>query len=141
MSNRRRRTISLRRQLKEAKGKDAVTVPAEGAEPDYPLFAGTRLIGCLTTKRTTNGVFYLVLSIGDVCLLQDELTGQTFEATLEEVAKWTQLRWAMTYSKAQGQTLKGSVGLWDLDSRYFTRANLYVGISRVRDGDLLHVNV
>ena len=141
ITNRRRRAISLRRQKKEAEGKLTVAVPTEGNDPGYPLFAGTRLIGCLTTKYTTNGVFYLVLSIGEVCVLQDEHTKATFEATPAEIAKWSNLRWAMTYSRAQGSTLRGSVGLWDLNSSHFTLANLYVGISRVRDGNLLHANI
>ena len=94
----------------------------------------------LTIKRCVNGAFYEVLSVGRFCHLRDDLTGEVLEATPEDLSKCTQLRHAMTYSKAQGQTLAGTVGLWDLDNFHFSRRQLYVGLSRVRHGSLLFVN-
>ena len=140
ISNHRRRTISTRRQVLEARGHEVTLVP-KGDDPEYPLFVGTRLIGCLTVRDAVNGAFYVVRAIAPVCVIEDELTKQTWEATPEELAKCTQLRHAMTYSKAQGQTLVGTVALWDLNSVHFTRRHLYVGTSRVKQGELLFVNV
>ena len=76
-----------------------------------------------------------------MCVIEDELTKTTWEATPEELAKCKQLRHAMTYSKAQGQTLVGTVALWDLKTTHFTRRHLYVGASRVKHGTLLFVNL
>ena len=112
-----------------------------GDDPEYPLFVGTQLIGCLTIKGIVNGVFYTVTAIGARrCVLRDELTAATWEGTPEDLSKCTQLRHAITYSKCQGQSLTGTVALWDLDNRYFTRRHLYVGISRVKHGSLLFIN-
>ena len=94
----------------------------EGDDPKYPLFVGTGLIGSSTTNRFINGAFY------------------SFETSPEELSKYTQLRWAMTYTKAQGQTLQGSVAMWDIYSPFSNREHLYVGASRVRHGSLLFVN-
>ena len=113
-------------------------VPEDG-DPKYNLFVGTRLIGSSTTNRFVNGTFYTVTGI-EPCVVVDDHTGESFETTPEELSKYTQLRWAVTYNKAQGQTLTGSVAMWDIYSQYFTRKHLYVGASRVRDGSLLFVN-
>ena len=91
----------------------------QGEDPAYPLFVGTKLIGCLTIKKCVNGAFYEVLSIGNVCNVRDELTGEVWEASPEDLSQCCQLRHAMTYSKCQGQSLTVTVALWDLQSEHF----------------------
>ena len=139
MSNARRKGISITKQMRMATGRQTVMVP-QGEDPAYPLFVATKLIGCLTIKKCVNGAFYEVLSIGKVCQVRDELTGEVWEASPEDLSQCCQLRHAMTYSKCQGQSLIGTVALWDLHSEHFTRRHLYVGISRVRHGSLLFIN-
>ena len=72
--------------------------------------------------------------------MRDELTREVWETTPEHLSQCVQLRYAMTYSTSQGQSLTGTVALWDLHSEHFTRQHLYVGISKVRHGSLLFVN-
>ena len=142
LSNARRKAISSQRQRDAALDKETVQVPL-GDDPEYPLFVGTRLIGCLTIKGVVNGAFYTVTSIkrpGGRCILRDDLTGAMWEGTPEDLSKCTQLRHAITYSKCQGQSLSGSVALWDLTNQHFTRRHLYVGLGRVRHGSLLFIN-
>ena len=139
MSNQRRRTISSKRQKEAAKDKVTIEVPEGGGDPKYDLFVGTRLIGSSTTNKFVNGAFYSVTRI-EPCVVVDDHTDESFETTPEELSKYSQLRWAITYNKAQGQTLTGSVAMWDIYSPYFDRKHLYVGASRVRNGSLLFVN-
>ena len=140
VSNARRRAINQKRQKTEARGRATVEVPA-GDDPPYPLFVGTGLIGYATNKKFTNGAFYTCREIGEKVVVQDDSTGEPIETTTEELAQCTQLRWAMTYSKAQGQTLDGTVALWDLRCPHFCRKHLYVGASRVKHGSLLFANL
>ena len=113
-----------------------------GGDPAYPLFVGTGLIGYATNKKFTNGAFYTCREIGEKVVVQDDSTGELIETNVVELAQSTQLRcWAMTYSKAQGQTLDGKVALWDLRCPHFCRKHLYVGASRVKHGSLLFPNL
>ncbi len=105
-----------------------------GDDPAYPCFIGTRLIGSATGCKLINGACYLVKGLGQQLVLQDELTGEKFTASLEAVSRHTLLAWAMVYNKAQGCTVEGTVCLHDMASRYMRRSALYVGLSRVTDG-------
>ena len=91
--------------------------------------------------KFTNGAFHTCTEIGEKVVVQDDSTGEPIETTPEELAHCTQLRWAMTYSKAQGRTLDGTVALWDLRCPHFCRKHLYVGASRVKHGSLLFANL
>ena len=86
MSNARRKSISITRQLRLAAGRETIQVP-EGEDPAYPLFVGTKLIGCLTIKKCVNGAFYEVVSIGKLCQVRDELTREVWEATPEHLSQ------------------------------------------------------
>ena len=109
-------------------------VPA-GDDPAFPCFVGTRLIGSATGGKFVNGARYIVKGLGpQQLILQDELTGEQFSASLEAVSRHTLLAWAMVYNKAQGCTVEGTVCLHDMTSKYFRRCHLYVGLSRVTDG-------
>ena len=66
--------------------------------------------------------------------LRDELTQVEFTTTPLEVASCSRLAWACTYNATQGRTEEGTVILHDIDSRFLTRAHLYVSISRVTNG-------
>ena len=66
--------------------------------------------------------------------LKDELTEVEFATTPLEIASSSRLAWACTYNATQGRTEEGTVILHDIDSRFLTRAHLYVGISRVTNG-------
>ena len=73
-------------------------------------------------------------------VLQDELTGEQFNATPEQVSRNSLLAWAMVYNKAQGDTLQGTVCLHDVNSKYMTLNHLFVGCSRVTQGELLSIS-
>ena len=133
ISHKRRRAISMEKQARAAEGKICVEVPA-GDDPAYPCFVGTRLIGSATGGKFINGARYCVKGIGPQVVLQDELTGNKFTASLEAVSRHTLLAWAMVYNKAQGCMAEGTVCLHDMASRYMRRSALDVGLSRVIDG-------
>merc|ERR1711966_563804 len=115
ISHRHRRAISLQKQAAD--------------DPEYQCFVGTRLIGSCTNHKFINGARYTVVQITQDILLRDELTGEQFTATAEQVSRNSLLAWAMVYNKAQGTTLKGTVCLHDLDCRYMTLNHLFVGLS------------
>ena len=77
--------------------------------------------------------------IGEKIGLKDEATEEEFEVTIEALSKHTLLAHAMVYNKVQGATEQGSVMLHDTSSKYFRKSHLYVGLSRVIDGLLVHV--
>ena len=115
LSNGRRKAISSRRQRDAALDKETVQVPS-GDDPEYPLFVGTRLIGCLTIKGVVNGAFYTVTAIkrpGFRCILRDDLTGAVWEGTPEDLSKCTQLRHADHLQQGPGaepERLCGALG-------------------------------
>ncbi len=131
------RSISSAKQARAAQGKECVEVPA-GDDPAFPCFVGTRLVGSSTSGKIVNGGRYTVTRIptdgGERVCLEDDLTKEVIETSLEQISKHCLLAWAMVYPKVQGCTESGTVMLHDTDSKYFKRCHLYVGLSRVTDG-------
>ena len=134
ISHKRRKLISHDKQVQFSKGKKSIVIP-EGEDPKFKLCVGTPLIGSITNSEFTNGARYMVLSIGEKIRLQDIWTKREFEASVDAIRKQTQLAWAVVYQKVQGCTEEGTVILHDLSSRYLKRSHLYVGLSRVTDGN------
>ena len=93
------------------------------------------MVGASTHGKFVNQARYVVTSMADYMItLKDELTKVEFTTTPLEVASCSRLAWACTYNATQGRTEEGTVILHDIDSRFLTRAHLYVGISRVTNG-------
>ncbi len=127
--------ISQSKQIRAAKGKECMEVPA-GNDPAFQCFVGTKLVGSSTAGRFVNGGRYTVSHIGaDRACLQDDMTKDVFETSLETISKHCLLAWAMVYQTVQGSTVTGTVLLHDTDSKYFKRCHLYVGLSRVTHGN------
>ena len=101
---------------------------------------GTRLLGANNeVKGVINGGLLLVTQIrADGCTVRDE-QGRDVELTLEQIAKSTRLAWAMTITSCQSREFDGVVAVWDLGSRHFTLAHLYVAATRVKHGSKLVV--
>ena len=98
------------------------------------------LLGCLTDGKFVNGGSYEVTQVEtSIVHLKDLYTGQEFQTTPDTIANHTLLKWAMTYHRLQGSTEKGTMILHDLTSRYIKRAHLYVGLSRVTDGNNVYL--
>jgi len=135
LSNRRRRYISQNKQAAAAAGKICISVPAWD-DPGYKCFVGTQVIGCCTSGRIINSVSYTVAQLvnNDKVLLRDDGLGESFEISTEQLAKTTQLGWAVTYHKLQGESEDRTLLLHDLGHKHMTRAHAYMGVSRVRDG-------
>ena len=111
-------------------------IPA-GDDPAFECFVGTRLVGSSTSGNFVNGGRYTVTRIptdGERVCLEDDLTKEVVQTSLEQISKHCLLAWAMVYPKVQGCTESGTVMLHDTDSKYFKRCHLYVGLSRVTDG-------
>ena len=107
----------------------------EDAEAPYHLFAGTRLIGSNTVANFVSGAFLLVSGVGqDGVRLRDEDTGEEFKASVEQIAKHTRLRWALTLCSVQGRSLHGTIAIHDVESVRFSDTRLYVALSRAVDG-------
>ena len=105
-----------------------------GDDPAYKCFVGTRLIGSATGGKFINGARYRVKGLGPQLVLQDEMTGDKFTASLEAVSRHTLLAWSMVYNKARSCMVHSAVCLHDMTNKYFRRCHLYVGLSRVTDG-------
>ena len=138
LSHRRRRAISSHKQSRLAQNQKCVKISACDDFP-YMCFVGTRLVGNATNNKIVNGGRYTVTKLGEKIGLKDEATEEEFEVTVEALSKHTLLAHAMVYNKVQGSTEKGSVMLHDTSSKYFRKSHLYVGLSRVIDGSLVHV--
>ena len=138
LSHRKRRAISTEKQQRLAQNHTCVEIPA-GDDPSFMCFVGTKLVGNATNNRFINGARYIVTKIGNKIGLKDEATGEEFEATPEAICRSCLLAHAMTYNKVQGCTEQGSVQLHCTSSRFFRKCHLYVGLSRVVDGSLVHV--
>ena len=68
-------------------------------------------------------------------LIRDKLTNEILQTDPEKMAKHSCLAWAIVYHRAQGLTVHDQkVVLPDLQSKFFSRPHLYVGLSRVTDG-------
>ena len=128
-------------------------MPAHDGEPEYTCVAGTPLVGSCTGRGFVNGAFYEVVKmfpkprhfftnafLTNNLLVLDKLTGETIECTPDQLAKHTQLGWAVVYNRAQGLTIRDqTVVLHDLASKYFRRPHLYVGLSRVTRGSDIRI--
>ena len=102
---------------------------------------GTGLIGSDNEhKNVVNGALLDVVGVdGDDVQIRDIETEEEFPMSAAQVAKHTRLRWAVTYPAVQGRTLKGTVRLWDTNSKHFTLEALYIGVSRATNGSLVTV--
>ena len=101
----------------------------------YHLFVRIRLISSNTTGKFVNGAFLLVCGItSEGISLQDEDTKECFEASGEQIAKHTKLRWALTLCAVQGKSLDGTIAIHDTGSVHFNVKHLYVALSRATDG-------
>jgi len=135
ISHRKRRTINAERQNAVAEGLAGVQVPAHDGEPEYVCVPGTPLVGSCTGRGFVNGAFYEVREVHGNVHLVDKLTDDVLECSPEVLAKHTCLAHAVVYNRAQGLTIKEqTVILHSLDSKYFRRPHLYVGLSRVTSG-------
>ena len=83
-----------------------------------------------------NGAFLLVSEIGreGSVRLQDEDTKEEFETSVEQIARHTKLRWALTICSVQGKSLPGTIAIHDVESVHFNDTHLYVALSRATDG-------
>ena len=83
-----------------------------------------------------NGAFLLVSGVGQdgAVRLRDEDTLEEFEASVEQIAKHTRLRWALTLCTVQGKSLPGTIAIHDVESTHFSVTHLYVALSRATDG-------
>ena len=139
ISHRKQRAIAHAKQKRLAEGKECVEIP-EGDDPAFSCFQGTKLVGNSSTGRIVNGGRYTVTRIGgDKATLKDDLEEETFEISLDVIGKCCLLAHAMVYNKVQGATENGTVILHDTSSKYFRREHLYVGLSRVTDGNNVFV--
>ena len=66
--------------------------------------------------------------------LQDGDTTEEFEASVEQIAKHTHLRLALTSCSVQGKSLPGTNAIHDVESVHFNDTHLYVALSRATDG-------
>jgi len=144
ISHRHRRAINEMRQATFASGAPSVEVPAQDGEAAYQCCAKTPVIGSCSGHSYVNGAFYEVvqpkLPNGTSLLVRDRLTNMVFETTPELLARHTCLAHAIVYNRAQGCTIRDQlVILHDLCSKYFQRAHLYVGLSRVADGSQIRI--
>ena len=129
MSNFRRKKINQRLQRKAAAGQsEKILIDGEDAEVHYHLFVGTRLISANTVGKFVIGITPEGIS------LQDEETKECFEASVEQIAKHTELRWALTLCAVQGKSLDGTIAIHDTGSVHFNIKHLYVALSRATDG-------
>ena len=107
----------------------------ENDDPAFPCFVGTKLVGNSTSCKIVNGGRYTVTAIGkEKVALQDDMTEDAFEASLDLVGRCCLLAHAMVYNKVQGATEEGTVMLHSMGSRYLKCSHLYVGLSRVTKG-------
>ncbi len=66
--------------------------------------------------------------------LQGEDTKEEFEASVEQIAKHTKLRWALTLCSVQGRSLDGTIAIYDVESVHLSDVHVYVALSRATDG-------
>ena len=140
ISHRNRRRINGLRQEAFAAGKATVVVPAHDGENEYPLCVGTPLVSSCTGRGFVNGAFSTVEEVGETVKVRDNLTEAIIECTVDILAKHTCLAHAVVYNRAQGCTIRDQrVILHDLQSPWFRRAHLYVGLSRPTNGTHIRI--
>ena len=131
ISHRRRRAINAELQGNVV----GVRIPAHDGEPEYQVEAGTPLVGSCTGRGFVNGAFYTVVSANTGVRVRDQLTKEILECSPDVLAKHTCLAHAVVYNRAQGLTIHAqTVVLHDMQSQFFRRPHLYVGLSRVTRG-------
>ncbi len=92
-------------------------------------------------SKVKTGAFLLVQQLVDedgpnaLVDLIDEFTNDRFKLSLEQIAKHTPLRHAMTLYSTQGRSLPGTVAIHDWRNPHFTSTSLYVALSRARESD------
>jgi hypothetical protein len=141
ISHHRRKHINATQQARLAKNKFTVSIPP-GPDPGFELFCGTKLLGCNNShKIIRNGSLYGVIKVlpFKCIVLEDQDTGETFEVDPIQIAKHTRIAYACTFPSVQGRTLKGSVCIWDYNSKHFNNRHLYIGISRATNGSLVYM--
>jgi hypothetical protein len=135
ISHRHRRELNNAEQDLFCHGEASISIPEQDDERAYNCVVGTNLIGLCSNRKIINGAFYQVISI-DPLKIQDTLTDEIITYTPELLAKNCALAWSIVYNKAQGITIKDKIiCLHDTHSRFFKRAHLYVGLSRVTNGN------
>ena len=109
-------------------------------QQDFELSEGTKLIGANNDlKSVVNGGFMTVKEVRATdCDILDEF-GVEFTLTHAQVARCSRLAWAITVTSSQSREFDGKVCLWDLGSKHYSRAHLYVAATRVKHGSLLIV--
>ena len=139
ISHRKRRSINMRRQLKFSHGKEVVKVEGHDGEDLYSCCVGTPLVGSITQRSFVNGAFYTVRSIGETMVVQDDLTQELIECTVDQLSKSCCLSHCLVYNRGQGCTLTGLVTLHDFSSPHFRISHLYVGLSRPTQGSCIRI--
>ena len=109
-------------------------------QQDFELCVGTKLIGANNDlKSVVNGGFMTVGVVrADDCDVVDEF-GSAFTLSYAQVARCSRLAWAITVTSSQSREFDGKVCLWDLGSKHYSKAHLYVAATRVKHGSLLIV--
>ena len=95
------------------------------------LFPGLQLIGCVSAEKkgVRNGCLYTVAAVGDGKV---SLAGLEAVFTYEQAKLWLRLSYAQTYASCQGSEFDGTLVLWDVSSRHYTKRHLFVGLSRAK---------
>ena len=146
ISHRKRRAVNEAQQASFSGGRGHF-IPEYDGEAGYHAVSGTPLVGSCTGRGFVNGAFYKILHIsGDFeadvwkVSVQDTLTEQVLEVSPEVLSKHSCLAWAVVFNRSQGMTCANkTVCLHDLTSPYFSRAHLYVGLSRVTNGNDIRI--
>jgi hypothetical protein len=95
------------------------------------LWPGLQLIGSVSAEKkgVRNGCLYTVAAVGDGKV---SLAGLEAVFTYEQVKLWLRLSYAQTYASCQGTEFDGTLVLWDVAHRFFTKRHLFVGLSRAK---------
>ena len=109
-------------------------------QQDFDLTEGTKLIGANNDlKSVVNGGFMTVGAVrAEDCDIIDEFGG-AYTLSHAQVARCTRLAWAIAVTSSQSREFEGTVCLWDLSSKHYSRAHLYVATTRVKHGSMLIV--
>jgi hypothetical protein len=95
------------------------------------LWPGLQLIGSVSAEKkgVRNGCLYTVAAVGDGKV---SLAGLETVFSYEQVKLWLRLSYAQTYASCQGTEFDGTLRLWDVTHRFYTRRHLFVGLSRAK---------
>jgi hypothetical protein len=103
------------------------------------LFPGLVLVGNATEEGLKNGIFYVVVSVGEKAILQVADSTETVNVRLDRLTARLRPAAALTYFSSQGRTLKGTLRLHDTKSKHFSRRHLAVGVGRATSARLVQV--